>query len=47
VEGRRPSAAERHDAVEHTYDAVARLINCGRDEIAIVENATRACDTAF
>ena len=33
--------------MEPTYDAVARLINCGRHEIAIVENATRAWDTAF
>jgi selenocysteine lyase/cysteine desulfurase len=41
-------AAEREEAAwEHTYDSLARLVNAGRDEIAIVENATRAWDMAF
>ncbi len=41
------AAASAHDKIEHVYDAVATLIGSARDEIAIVENATRAWDMAF
>jgi selenocysteine lyase/cysteine desulfurase len=41
------AAAFAHAAVERVYDATATLLNCGRDEIAVVENATRAWDMAF
>jgi cysteine desulfurase/selenocysteine lyase len=41
-------AAERAQAaVERVYDAAAGLIGCQRQEIAIVEHATRAWDLAF
>jgi len=35
------------DSREAVYDSIARLINCRRDEIALVENATVAWDMAF
>jgi selenocysteine lyase/cysteine desulfurase len=41
------AAAERREAWEHTYDSLAQLIGGARDEIAVVENATRAWDMAF
>ena len=41
------AAEQARDAVEHVYDAAALLIGCRREEIAIVENATRAWDMAF
>jgi cysteine desulfurase/selenocysteine lyase len=39
--------AEAHDSVEHVYDALAALLHCERNEIAVVENATRAWDMLF
>jgi selenocysteine lyase/cysteine desulfurase len=36
-----------NDTIEHVYDSTARLLNAHRDEIALVENATRAWDMAF
>ncbi|GLQ06342.1 aminotransferase class V-fold PLP-dependent enzyme [Sneathiella chinensis] len=34
-------------AFERTYDAIAEMVNCSRDEIALMENATAAWMTAF
>lgn len=41
------ASEEAEPALEHCYDAIAQLLNCRRDEIAFVENATRAWDMAF
>ena len=41
------AADAAHDQVEAVYPAVARLIGCRPDEIAVVKNATRAWDMAF
>jgi cysteine desulfurase / selenocysteine lyase len=41
------AAAARSEEAEHVYDAVAELLGARREEIALVENATRAWDMAF
>lgn len=41
------AAAAAAGQIESTYASIARLINCGTHEVAVLENATRAWDMAF
>jgi selenocysteine lyase/cysteine desulfurase len=41
------AAREALPAIEHTYDAIAEMLNCQAGEIAVMENATVAWDMAF
>jgi cysteine desulfurase / selenocysteine lyase len=41
------AAEEAEPLTEATYDSVAYMLGCQREEIALVENATRAWDMAF
>lgn len=41
------AATQAKDKIDRTYSAIAELVNAHRDEIAIVENATRAWTMAF
>jgi cysteine desulfurase/selenocysteine lyase len=39
--------AAAEPALQRTYDAIARMLGCNAEEVALVENATRAWDMAF
>ncbi|ANP56553.1 aminotransferase class V [Streptomyces griseochromogenes] len=41
------AAAHAAEAIGSVYGSAARLLGCDRDEIALVDNATRAWDMAF
>lgn len=41
------AAEQANHAIKHTYDAIATLLGCSREEIALVESATHAWDLAF
>ncbi len=41
------AAEAASDRISAVYDSAARLLNCAPDEIALVENATRAWDAVF
>ncbi|MEM9209060.1 MAG: aminotransferase class V-fold PLP-dependent enzyme, partial [Pseudomonadota bacterium] len=41
------AADEKADELDAAYDTLAAFLNCDRDEVAFIENATRAWDMAF
>ncbi|TSJ44332.1 aminotransferase class V-fold PLP-dependent enzyme [Mucilaginibacter corticis] len=47
VNGGYETEAKYKDQLENTYDLIAKLINAGKDEVAIVENASTAWGLVF